>query len=173
MNIISICSYKSPLGELILGAINGKLCLADWRYRKMRQTIDRRMQSILKGEYREGDSPVLAKAREQLDEYFSGRRKSFDLPLELAGSDFQVMVWKALQEIPYGKTSSYQALADRIGKPNAVRAVANANRANALSIIVPCHRIIGKNGALVGYAGGLRAKEKLLMLENNLFSDLS
>ena len=101
----------------------------------------------------------------QIDDYFASRRQSFDLPLLFAGSDFQKAVWHALLQIPYGSTISYAELARRIGRPTAVRAVANANGANALSIIVPCHRVIGSNGTLFGYGGGAQAKEMLLNLE--------
>ncbi len=112
-----------------------------------------------------GSSSLLEKAERQLTEYFEGRRKSFDLPLELKGTDFQVKVWKALEKIPYGETKSYQEIAEEIGSPKAFRAVGNANNKNPVSIIIPCHRVIGKSGKLVGYGGGLEKKEYLLHLE--------
>ena len=112
-----------------------------------------------------GFSSLLEKAERQLTEYFEGRRKSFDLPLELKGTDFQVKVWKALEKIPYGETKSYQEIAEEIGSPKAFRAVGNANNKNPVSIIIPCHRVIGKSGKLVGYGGGLDKKEYLLHLE--------
>jgi methylated-DNA-[protein]-cysteine S-methyltransferase len=105
-----------------------------------------------------------------LDEYFRAERKRFELPLLLVGSDFQKRVWDALLGVAYGETSSYLGLAEKVGNKSAVRAVASANGANAISIIVPCHRIIGSKGELVGYAGGLRAKERLLALECGLFA---
>ncbi|MES2995265.1 MAG: methylated-DNA--[protein]-cysteine S-methyltransferase [Verrucomicrobiota bacterium] len=101
----------------------------------------------------------------QLDEYFTGNRRTFDVALALAGTPFQQRVWQALREIPYGQTLSYAALAARLGQPTAVRAVANANARNRIAIIIPCHRVIGANGSLTGYAGGLAAKEALLKLE--------
>ena len=100
-----------------------------------------------------------------MNEYFAGARREFDLPLLLVGTDFQKTVWKGLQSIPYGKTVSYSQLAKTIGKPLAVRAVAAANGANAISIILPCHRVIGSDNSLTGYGGGLPAKQKLLELE--------
>ena len=100
-----------------------------------------------------------------LDAYFRLERKSFDVPLLTVGTDFQKQVWDALQEIPYGKTCSYGELAERIGQPKAVRAVANANGANAISLFIPCHRIIGSDYSLTGYGGGLEAKKFLLELE--------
>ena len=101
----------------------------------------------------------------QLDEYFNGNRKKFDLPLVLHGTDFQISVWKALQDIPYGKTRSYGEIAARIGSPKASRAVGMANNRNPIVIIVPCHRVLGHNGSLTGFAGGLDLKQGLLDLE--------
>ena len=157
--------YKSPVGELILGSFEGKLCLADWRYRKMRSNIDKRIKTGLNAEYVEGSSDVIEKAISQFEEYFRNERKEFDIPLLLVGTDFQKSVWDALMQVPYGKTDTYLGLSKKIGKEKAIRAVAGANGANAISIIVPCHRIIGTDGSLVGYAGGLHAKKKLLELE--------
>jgi len=158
--------FSSPVGELLLGSFDGQLCLCDWRYRKQRELIDRRIQDGLGEEFREGTSLVIDQAKEELSEYFSGNRVSFAVPCLLAGTDFQKLVWDQLLTIPFGTTLSYQDLANRLGKPTAVRGVAAANGANALSIFVPCHRILGSSGDLVGYAGGLRAKQKLLELEN-------
>ena len=110
--------------------------------------------------------PVLRKAVRQLGEYFAGKRKTFDLPLAPEGTPFQRDVWKALRAIPYGKTQSYGDIARRIGRPKAVRAVGAANGANPISIVVPCHRVIGADGSLTGYGGGLPRKKKLLTLEH-------
>lgn len=103
----------------------------------------------------------------QLAEYFAGKRKSFDLPLEMLGTDFQKKVWAALAEIPYGETRSYKDIAERIGNAKACRAVGGANNKNPISIIIPCHRVIGAGGSLVGYGGGLDNKTLLLELERN------
>ena len=111
------------------------------------------------------ETPLIKKAYEELCEYLEGKRKEFDLPLELNGTEFQKKVWNALREIPYGKTCSYKEIAEKIGNPKACRAVGLANNRNPISIIVPCHRVIGANGKLVGYGGGLNIKEKLLELE--------
>lgn len=119
----------------------------------------------LNAEYMQGSSEVLQLAKGMLDEYFARQRRTFDIPLLFVGSDFQKQVWEALQGIPYGSSCSYRDLAASIGNPKAVRAVAAANGANAISIIVPCHRIIGTDGSLTGYAGGLQAKRFLLDLE--------
>lgn len=136
----------------------------------MRSVVDGRITRGLNAQFIEADTPVLAETKRQLDEYFLSERKHFELPLLLVGSDFQKRVWDALLNIKYGDTSSYLGLAETMGNKLAVRAVASANGANALSIIVPCHRIIGSKGELVGYAGGLRAKERLLTLECGMFA---
>ena len=157
--------YCSPYGELILGSYKNQLCLCDWRYRKNREYIDRRIQTGLEASFVETGSPVNEKCRDQLEQYFKKERKDFDLSILLVGSDFQKSIWNLLVEIPYGKTLSYASLSKRLGDEKAVRAVARANGDNALSIIVPCHRILGSDGSLTGYAGGLRTKQKLLQME--------
>ena len=157
---------SSPYGELILGTYNDQLCLCDWRYRRRREGIDRRIESGLMANFVESGSPVIEETKAQLRQYFDGKRKEFDLPLLLVGSDFQKRVWNSLIEIPYGKTMSYAGLSRKLGDEKAIRAVAGANGDNALAIIVPCHRILGSDGSLTGYAGGLRTKQKLLQLEN-------
>lgn len=165
MEKILIQSYKSPVGELILGVFQNQLCLCDWKYRKMREAIDQRIKKGLQAEMEEGNHPILDQAKKQLEEYFDGKRRDFNLPILPVGTEFQQRVWKALQGIPFGKTNSYLELSQQLGDLNAIRAVASANGANAISIIIPCHRIIGSDGALVGYAGGIEAKKKLLQLE--------
>lgn len=115
----------------------------------------------------EVETPLIRKAREQLDEYFEGNRQTFDLPISLEGTVFQQQVWNALMEIPYGETRSYKDIAVAIGNPKAVRAVGMANNKNKIPVIIPCHRVIGSNGSLVGYAGGLDVKAQLLALEKN------
>ncbi len=156
----------SPFGELLLGEFEGSLCLCDWRYRKMRNTIDNRVKAGLQAEYIEQTSPIIDETKLQLNEYFKGIRKKFDIPLLLVGTDFQKSVWQALMQIPWGDTETYLGLSNMLENEKAIRAVASANGANAISIIIPCHRIIGGDGRLVGYAGGLATKSKLLKLEN-------
>jgi methylated-DNA-[protein]-cysteine S-methyltransferase len=114
----------------------------------------------------DGDAhPVLRAAIDQLTAYFAGSLREFDLPLEMKGTDFQMRVWRLLREIPYGETRSYRDLAVALGNPRAVRAVGAANGANPLPIVIPCHRVIGANGSLVGYGGGLQLKKRLLEFE--------
>jgi len=170
MNEINIQFFKTRYGELILGSFDNYLVMCDWRYRKMRTSIDSRLQTKLNATYNEKDNNILQITRQQLNEYFEYKRNSFDIPVKLIGTDFQKKVWKGLIKIPYGKTTSYLELANKISNTKAVRAVANANGANSISIIIPCHRVIGKNGALAGYAGGVATKKNLLDLEQNLFA---
>lgn len=162
---IHVQYYNSPFGELILGSYGDSLCLCDWNIKERRKRIDDRLKKFLCAEYEKTDTSVLKNVRQQLDEYIRGKRKIFDIPLLFAGSDFQKRVWRNLLDIPYGETVSYGSLAEMIGNRNAVRAVAAANGANAISIFVPCHRVIGSDGSLTGYAGGLEAKRWLLNLE--------
>ena len=165
MNKIRITYYKSPFGELILGSYQNHLCLCDWRRRKMRPAIDKRIQQGLDAEYLEEETETILLAKNQLTEYFNKGRISFDIPLLLVGTDFQKSVWDELLKIPFGKSQTYLGLSKNLNNELAIRAVASANGANAISIIVPCHRIIGSKGELVGYAGGLTAKKELLQLE--------
>lgn len=122
-------------------------------------------EADLKGEFVIKETELIKEASNQLKEYFQGKRKSFELPLEPSGTEFQRKCWKALLEIPYGETRCYGDIAKRIGNPKACRAVGLSNNRNPISIFIPCHRVIGANGKLVGYAGGLNVKEHLLNLE--------
>jgi methylated-DNA-[protein]-cysteine S-methyltransferase len=160
--------FKTNLGELILGTYDHKLCLCDWRYRKMRKEIDNRIQKGLNAIFQEGESPIIEEVVQQLNEYLNGNRALFDIPLLMVGSEFQKKVWLELLKVPFGKTLSYLELSRNLGNQLAIRAVASANGANAISIFVPCHRIIGSDGKLVGYAGGLGVKRKLLQLEGGM-----
>ncbi len=163
-------SYQSPVGELILGSYGESLCLCDWKYRKMRNSLNKRISKFLNAEFEEGTSPVIEKTIAQLEEYFEQKRTTFDIPLILAGTDFQQSVWNRLKEIPFGETRTYLQLSQELQNEQAIRAVASANGANAISIIIPCHRVIGSDGQLVGYAGGLQAKKHLLKLEGSWMS---
>ncbi len=124
--------------------------------------------SSTESDVREQETPLLAEARRQLTEYFAGTRREFSLPLSLHGTEFQIKDWKALQEIPYGETCSYKQIAERIGSPKAFRAVGMANNKNRIAIIIPCHRVIGADGSLVGYGGGIDKKIWLLELEKRM-----
>lgn len=169
--------YESPCGKLLLGVYGHHLCLCDWmrggRAEKTLRAIENRC--MREGAEHSGDSlPVdtllkdflLKEIARMLDEYFSGLRKEFDLPLLTVGTPFQRSVWEVLKRIPYGETVTYKYVAEALCRPSAVRAVANAVGANPMSILIPCHRVVGTDGSLTGYAGGLSAKEFLLSLES-------
>lgn len=170
-NNIVIKYFKSKIGELIVGTHEDKLCICDWRYRKMRDSIDARLQKGVGASYIEGSSEIIDLTIQQLSEYFYQDRKIFEIPLKFVGTNFQKQVWNELLKIPFGTTETYLGLSKKMKNERAIRAIASANGANAISIIVPCHRIIGSNGKLVGYAGGLEAKKKLLQIENSYQSD--
>ena len=172
-NIIRTRIYESPCGSLLLGSYDDMLCLCDWLAEKHHGRVRRRLERLLNAAFEEEASPVTGEAARQLDEYFAGRRRAFDMPLLLAGTDFQVKVWNELLKIPFGETISYGGLAQRIGMPKAVRAVANANGANPLSVFVPCHRVIGSDRSLTGYGGGIEVKRRLLELEGVRLPGLS
>jgi methylated-DNA-[protein]-cysteine S-methyltransferase len=153
--------FETPLGAMILAAVGAKL-VGVWFDGQAHQPEMSSWPAI-------DDHPVLEQAKAQLTEYFAGRRTTFDLPLDVqAGTVFQQAVWCALQKIPQGATQTYGALGASIGNPAAVRAVGGAVGRNPLSIIVPCHRVIGASGALTGYAGGIERKIALLQLEGAL-----
>ncbi|WP_339440461.1 methylated-DNA--[protein]-cysteine S-methyltransferase [Pseudomonas proteolytica] len=156
------CEYKlmpSPVGQLTLVARNGKLAAILWE--------TERANRVRLGELVEvDDSPALLQAERQLNEYFAGTRDRFDLELDFEGTEFQKKVWAALLTIPFGETRSYSQIAKQIGSPKAVRAVGAANGRNPISIVAPCHRVIGASGRLTGFAGGLEAKQYLLTLED-------
>ncbi len=157
--------YLSPIGELILGSYEDKLCLCDWQNEKRRTLIDKRLQKAFNATYSKQTTDIIEQSIEQLEEFFAHERTKFNIPLAFVGTDFQKLVWNKLLEIPYGETISYGEMAKQLDIPQSVRAVANANGANAISIFVPCHRVIGSNHQLTGYAGGIDAKRALLNLE--------
>ena len=156
-----ILSYKqtnSPVGGLTLIASDNAMVAVLWdRGNTKRTTI-----GVLKPDPRH---PLLVETERQLSEYFAGKRRQFNLPLDPRGTDFQKTVWRSLRQIPFGETRSYAEIARTIGAPRATRAVGAANGRNPLSIIVPCHRVIGSNGALTGFGGGIETKARLLALE--------
>ena len=150
------CYLDTPIGELLLAGDDDALCLVGFPEGSMRKDPE--------PDWIYNEKPF-AMARQQLTEYFAGERREFDLPLKLNGTEFQMSVLRALQQIPYGETTSYAEVAARIGRPKAVRAVGAANGRNPIPIIVPCHRVIGSHGDLTGFGGGLDTKEALLRLE--------
>ncbi|HTM67509.1 MAG TPA: methylated-DNA--[protein]-cysteine S-methyltransferase [Flavipsychrobacter sp.] len=152
----------TPLGVMLAAATDEGICVFDFEYRKMINEILNRVIRLLDTDVQEGEHEHFKVLEQQMKEYFEGERKEFDLPLQLLGTPFQQKVWVGLQEIPYATTRSYKAQSVFLGDVKAIRAVARANGENGLAIIVPCHRVIGENGSLVGYGGGLWCKKWLL-----------
>lgn len=165
---VSTQLHDTPCGTLVLASVGDELCLCDWRGKPCAERNMRRLEQTLNADLREEPSSVICRAKEQIDEYFSGARTVFDLPLRPVGTSFQLMVWQALLEIPFGQTLTYNDMAQRLGNPKGVRAVAQAIGANGIGIIIPCHRVIGSDGSLTGFAGGLDIKRQLLELEGQL-----
>ncbi|HSG96535.1 MAG TPA: methylated-DNA--[protein]-cysteine S-methyltransferase [Woeseiaceae bacterium] len=157
------CYLDTPIGELLLAGDDVGLSMVGFPKGSMRRQPE--PDWIF-------NEKQLDKARTQISEYFDGTRREFDLPLQLGGTEFQVSVLEALQQIPYGETVSYGEIARRIGRPKAVRAVGAANGRNPLPIVVPCHRVIGSTGDLTGFGGGLDTKEALLRMEAEHTHDL-
>ena len=167
MQKIYIHQINSPLGLLTVGATNKGICLLEF---DDEQRIAKHFAQFNKREEVElitATSDLISEAEEQLKAYFDGERKEFDLRLDMVGTDFQLKVWKELLKVPYGVTRSYKEQAIAVGDLKAIRAVATANGENRISIIIPCHRIIGADGSLTGYGGGIWRKQKLLELETN------
>lgn len=165
MSNILVQTHKTPCGDLIVGAIGNEICLCDWRARSARKTVDQRLSRYFKANISCGHHQVIDETVKQLNEYFAGLRCSFSVPTALAGTPFQLSVWRQLESIPLGETITYKKLAHALGNVKAVRAVANAIGANALSILIPCHRVVGSDGQMTGYAGGVVAKQTLISLE--------
>ncbi len=163
--LVTITRILSPLGPLLTGATDEGVCLLEFTDRRMLETQIQRLRKRLNAEFVPGNHPHLDTLSNQLDEYFEGKRKNFDIPLLVSGTEFQKKVWDVLITIPYGETRSYQDQANAINNPKAVRAVAGANGDNKIAIVIPCHRVIGKDGSLTGFGGGLWRKKFLLELE--------
>jgi AraC family transcriptional regulator of adaptative response/methylated-DNA-[protein]-cysteine methyltransferase len=164
--IVHVERIASPLGPLIAGATDEGVCLLEFAERRMLErqlnTLQRRLDAVLVP----GRHEHLRRLAEQLTEYFAGARRTFDLPLVTPGTDWQRQVWQELLGIPYGETTSYGALARRLGRPTAPRAVARANGDNRIAIVIPCHRVIAADGSLSGYGGGKWRKRRMLELES-------
>lgn len=143
--------YETPVGRLIIGEENGSITRVTW--------------TQLPKSYIQEETELILGCKKQLEEYFAGKRKTFDLPLAPKGTAFQQRVWKALQDIPYGELRTYQEIALAVDNPKGCQAVGGANGKNPIAILIPCHRVIGKDGSMTGYSGGLEKKEWLLELE--------
>ena len=157
---LAFIEMASPVGTLKLVAHETALVAVLWENENPKRV---RLAELVE----QADHPILLETQKQLTEYFAGKRQQFDLPLDFAGTEFQQKVWQALLSIPFGETRSYRDIAEQIGNVKAVRAVGAANGKNPISIIAPCHRVVGTNGKLVGFAGGLDNKDILLRLEKH------
>jgi len=163
--IVDLKRIETPLGTMIACANENGICMLEFSDRKALPTEFKDISKHFDANIVQGENPHFKTLEKELEEYFEGKRKDFTVPLAPVGTDFQKNVWEILRTIPYGTTRSYQQQADILGNPKAVRAVANANGLNKISIIIPCHRVIGSNGTLTGYGGGIWRKQKLLELE--------
>lgn len=162
---IALKRIDTPIGPMISCASDQGICLLEFADRRMLETELKDLSRIFKATIIQEHHPLFDHLEFQLKEYFEGCRKTFDILLDPAGTEFQQAVWKALQEIPYGSTRSYKQQAEKLGNPLAIRAIAQANGMNRIAILIPCHRVIGSDGQLTGYGGGLWRKKFLLELE--------
>ncbi len=169
MKTIKSIIIETPVGDMLAAATSKGICLFEFMdvEERLAKQISH-LEKIHACKLEMGESPIFDPLKIELKEYFLGSRQTFDVPLDFAGTKFQEQSWNALLKIPYGETRSYQDQANAINNPKAVRAVAGANHRNKISILIPCHRVIGKNGSLTGYGGEIWRKEFLLKLENAL-----
>ncbi|MBE7442066.1 MAG: methylated-DNA--[protein]-cysteine S-methyltransferase [Flavobacteriales bacterium] len=159
-------TFESPLGRITLGSTNKGLCLLEFDNEKRINNHFNQFKKYWDVEIIEEETSITTTTKNQLTAYFLNQQTTFDVPLDLVGTDFQLKVWNELQRIPFGSTRSYKEQAIAVGNLKAIRAVATANGENRISIIIPCHRVIGSDGSLTGYGGGIWRKQKLLELES-------
>lgn len=161
-DVILISRLTSPIGPMFVCATNRGVCLLEFVDRRMLETEFKDLQRLLKASIIAGENQHIKQAKKEINEYFNGERKSFELKLDTPGTDFQNKVWDHLKDIPFGDVTTYHSLAKTINQPKAVRAIGSANGHNRIAIVVPCHRVVDKNGNLTGYGGGLERKEWLI-----------
>ena len=164
-SVLNSVRFTTPIGPVLACASSEGVCLLDFTDSRMLETDFTGLCKRLNAVILPGENPHLIHLQTEIEEYFSGKRKRFTVPLQTPGTEFQQAVWKILLDVPYGETRSYKQQAIALGKPKAIRAVASANGHNRISIIIPCHRIIGSDGSLTGYGGGLHRKKWLLDFE--------
>lgn len=172
-HVIDFTRIETDLGTMVACATDKGVCLLEFSDRKGLETELKQLSKYHNANVVQGQNKYFEQLKEELDAYFEGRLKEFKVPLDISGTDFQKQVWQALVEIPYGTTSSYLRQAEVLGKPSSARAVANANGMNKIAIVIPCHRVVGSDGSLTGYAGGLWRKRKLIDLEKDNKQKLS
>lgn len=163
--IVNVARVETGLGVMIAAATEKGVCMFEFADYKLLELELKQLSTTFNAPLVQGDNPHLQTLKKQLEQYFEGERKDFDISLDLVGTEFQKQVWLSLLQVPYGHTTTYGKQAELLGKPSAVRAVANANGKNKISIILPCHRVIGADGTLTGYGGGMWRKKKLLEFE--------
>ena len=168
---IKISQLITPLGIMLAGATDDGICLLKFNDRQELNKELEDLKRLLGALFVEGKNAHILQLEQELKEYFKGKRKHFDVSLITPGTDFQMEVWKNLRDIPYGETISYLQQSEKMGSPDAIRAIAHANGCNRISIVIPCHRVIGKTGKLTGYGGGVDRKRWLLIHENQ-YSDI-
>lgn len=166
--MIAIQKIETPLGDMWAGAVDEGICLLEFHDIRLFPKESEKFHEWIPGDFHETHHPHLVSLKKQLNEYFNKQRLDFDLPLHFPASPFQMRVWDSLLTIPFGKTISYAAQAEKIGDKKAIRAMAKANGDNRIAILIPCHRVIGSNGDLTGYAGELWRKKALLELEGSI-----
>ncbi len=170
IQLVTITRVITPLGPMFAGASDKGICLLEFTDRRMLETQIKRLTKLLNARFVPGEHPLFHQLDNELKRYFAGKLKNFSIPIDYPGTDFQQKVWRALMDIPYGETRSYQQQAQAIDHIKAVRAVARCNGDNRIGIIIPCHRVIGKDGKLAGYGGGIWRKQRLLELESGQLS---
>jgi AraC family transcriptional regulator of adaptative response/methylated-DNA-[protein]-cysteine methyltransferase len=163
---IWINRVATPLGSMVMGVHDSGLCLLEFAERRMLDTQLKRLRERMGRVFLPGDHPLMQQVKHELEDYFGGGLRKFSIPVQMPGTVFQEAVWTALREIPYGEMRTYADVAERVGHPDAVRAVGRANGDNRIAIVVPCHRVVGSGGELTGYGGGIWRKEYLLALEH-------
>ncbi len=166
--IIDLKRIETPIGTMYAAAVEEGICMLEFTDRKILETEFKDLAKSLNATIVQGENPHFKTLEKELSEYFEGNRKNFTVPLSPVGTEFQKSVWKVLMKIPYGKTWNYKKQSEVLGDVKKVRAVANANGMNKISILIPCHRVIGSNGTLTGYGGGIWRKQKLLELEKSI-----
>jgi AraC family transcriptional regulator, regulatory protein of adaptative response / methylated-DNA-[protein]-cysteine methyltransferase len=168
--VLHLTRIMTPLGPMMAAATDKALCLVEFADRRMLELQLRRVRKHFNAFFLPASNPILERLMDELEKYFAGKLRRFTVPVVVPGSEFQQSVWRKLGEIPYGRTVSYKDIAAALGAPSSVRAVARANGDNRIAILIPCHRVIGANGDLTGYGGGLWRKKRLLELEVSFFT---
>jgi len=168
--IVYTTTIETPMGNMIAGATEQGICLLEFTERAILLQEFKDLEKLLNAEIKEGENEHFSLLKKELKEYFEGTLKKFTVPLVIVGTSFQKLVWQELLRIPYGVTRSYKEQSIAINNREAVRAVGHANGSNRIAIIIPCHRVIGDNGSLIGYGGGLLRKKRLLDLEKGQLS---